>query len=149
MLLIQDLKNIIFEYANIKRENNKLNNYCNCCKKYKHEGMLCLDLIFYQINLSFVLGHLFESDLHKKTYFQEIISSSQILPEPNDSSRYGFTVDSLSIEKYWLKINSTNNLLNRRIEYLEFLNKNFEFVEERNVNFCFVCKNKESKIKLD
>ena len=150
-MLIQDIRNIVLEYADIKNDNGEFLNYCNLCKTYKKEKMICLDLIFYQIKLSFILDSFFNESI-KEISFEKIISKSSILPEDGKIHRYGWVTNSLYIEDYWYSLHnmrSIDDLIMLRLDYVEFLNKNFLLLEERCMNICKSCKEQDRKIKID
>lgn len=147
--MIPVLDNIVLEYANIKKDNNSFLNYCNRCNKHKHKKMKNVDVIFYQIKLSFILTHVF-SNTSMKPAFKRIIQRSEIQTTVLDLERYGWVTNSLDIDNYWFSlsgINTIEDIRKNRSNYLEFINNNFELIEERNINFCDECCGK--KLKMD
>lgn len=144
MILIRDLLNIVNDYADIKDCCNR----CNICNKYKNEKMRVLDIVFYEIKLSFILDRVFNKGMSRDySNFEKIVSSSKIMS--NDYSSYGWVTNSLDIEEYWYKEKNQNNYSLNRLEYYEFLNDNFILLEERCVTVCDSCKTDNRKIKLD
>lgn len=140
--MIQDLENIIFKYANVKDFSNK----CDLCKKFKHQKMLTLDIIFYQIKLSFILDHLFDSKFKEKS-FQQIMNNVEFVKSDDTvMNRYGWVTNSYYIDTFYNREFGTKQ---SRLDYYTFLNKNFDFIEERNMNICMKCKNDDRKIKID
>lgn len=153
--MIPDLNNIVLEFAKIKKDKNKYLNYCNKCYKYKCEEMKNVDLMFYQIKLSFVLEKVFHGAIDK--HFQEILKNSEIqttLLEPSSYSmdRFGWVTNSMEMENYWYKINNlrtVEDIMMNRPSYLEFITENFIFIGDRNFCFCSECWLNGKKIKLD
>lgn len=148
--MIPVLNNIVFQYADVKTKEEKFLNLCNRCGEHKHQEMKNIDVIFYQIKLSFILEHVFSDTTTMKPAFQEIILRSEIQTTPLDHTRYGWITNSIDIENYWFSlsnINTVQDIIMNRPNYLEFVNKNFEFIEERNINFCDKCWG--AKIKMD
>lgn len=143
-MLIPDLENIVLEYANIKKINNKYLNKCNLCSEYKKQYMKSLDLGFYLINLSFVWNKYYNH--FQDTNFQKMLEFCEIT-----ETMTGFVINSLYIEEYWLKNkkNSIEDILCNRIEYYDFLSNNFEFIEKRNLNICNKCLISKKKIKYE
>jgi len=162
-MMIPDLTNIILAFAQVKKKDEDYLNRCNRCYKYKCEEMKNVDVIFYQIKLTFILDKLFNGASNSITpEFQEIIERSEIKlfedQEPPQiiphiiPKRSGWIANSIDIENYWFKLNNlitVQDIIMNRNDYLEFVNKNFEFLEERNINFCSKCWLDGKKIKLD
>ena len=154
-MMIPDLNNIVLEFAQIKRSKNRYLNYCNRCYKYKCEKMKNIDILFYQIKLTFILEKIFHGgDINAE--FQEIIQRSDIQPFKNENNDIiktsGWVANSIDIENYWFKLHNlktVEDIIMYRSNYLEFVNENFEFLEERNINFCDKCWLDGKKIKLD
>lgn len=144
--MINDLINIIFEYADINDYYHK----CNLCKIYKKEPMKVLDILVYQMKLSFILEYLGRSaNLVNYSNFEQIINTSDVLPDPSgDYSRYGWVTNSLLIEEFWHKENG-NDTFGDRLGYYEFLSKNFIFLEDRTILVCKKCIFDKKKIKID
>ena len=136
-----ELENMICEYANIKMDKKGIYNYCNLCKNYKSEPMLCLDIMFYQINISFILNSFFNKDIK----FMDMMNKSEILPRgEEDMNRYGWVINSIELDEWY-----EQNVNGTRLDYYEFLNKHFLFINERSMNICRKCRDEKKKIKMD
>lgn len=149
-MLIPDLKKIVLDFAKIKNEDKTYKNYCHRCCEFKCQSMKNLDIMFYQIKLSFILDKVFSPGTSNE--FQEIIQNSDIQTDKHDHKRYGWVTNSIDIENYWYKSNNivtVEDIIINKITYLEFINNNFEFIEERNINFCDKCWLNGKKIKMD
>lgn len=141
--MLSVLYNIIFEYADVKKDEDKFLNCCNQCGTYKHQKMMNIDIRFYQIKLSFILEHVFSTSSLIKPAFQRIIERSEIQTTRFDHTRYGWITNSIDIDNYWFSLRHIN-----RRNYIEFVNNNFDFIEERNINFCNNCWSNKDKDRL-